>query len=132
MEWREPSIWKYVSGVLNFVEYFHTLFCGLNRHLISSLENAPLITSFSTSVVKYTGLALLGSSFVAMEVTEKLGVEYLEFFFTPSCRNWKTYKTWIVWQFLGDTLQNAIYIFCTYQVSIWIQSVYFVIIHVPL
>ena len=63
---------------MEYVEYLHTLFDGLNRGICNLYEMESLIYLLSTYVVKPIGFTVIDLSFVLMEVKEKLIVESLE------------------------------------------------------
>ena len=62
---------------LILVQYLQNLSGVLTRGQSNLCDNAPLITSFSVSGVKHTGLPVIVSSFVNMEAKSKLNMEYL-------------------------------------------------------
>ena len=75
---RESEICKCEVGVWDCVESLQNLFYGLTRGLSNLCENASLITSSSTSVVKSIGFPVIWFSLVIMKAKSKLNVEYLD------------------------------------------------------
>ena len=79
---RDSPIYKGKFRALVWVESIQLFLNGLTRGLYNLCETASIISSYSWFGVKYIGLTFLGPSFVYMDATARLLVEYIENYHT--------------------------------------------------